>query len=171
MCPYGMSMAMLDADAEVSQVSMRKRRSGTSLFSRSQISVACLLSERVLKSMHDSVSWGVCLQVGGGGVLGVNWLCVFCACVVGEILHTKRQWMQEKATSVLCGVAQQQGGDWRLVLRNRRNAAEYHWRAVGRRSVALSMLQAQTGADSGRQTCFWCTLAPAAHIRAAATIK
>ena len=53
---------MSGADAEFSQVSVSKSRSWVLWCSRSQISVACLVSERVLKSMHASVEF--CVVVG-----------------------------------------------------------------------------------------------------------
>ena len=58
---------MSGVDAAVSHVSVRKRRSGVASSSRFQISVACLLSKQVSRSMHDIKEWsaGGCWFVGG----------------------------------------------------------------------------------------------------------
>ena len=87
------------------------------VFSRSQISVACLLSERVLRSMHNISVWVgymCCLLVGVrvGVVLGVVSVLIEDIGVVSKVVQVKRQEDQAKASSVLCVAARQQQVPW-----------------------------------------------------------
>ena len=52
-------MAMMGANKGVSKVLVMKSRSGEGSCSISQISVACLVRERVLRSMQDREGFGV----------------------------------------------------------------------------------------------------------------
>lgn len=74
-----------------------KRRSGAWALRMYHISMTCLLSDRILRSMHESLPWGVFL-CGCEGVLWVGGISV-----VGVVLHTKRKWVQANALSVWCG--------------------------------------------------------------------
>ena len=99
MYPSGTAVTMSGAEAGLRQVSMTKMTSGASMSMRSQSSVACLLSERVLRSGQASWGCGDCVACGlrtegGEGVC--------------ELRHVKWQWVYVKGPTVECGVAWQQ---------------------------------------------------------------
>ena len=81
---------MSGVDAVVSYILLRKRRSREASSTRSQISVACLLSEQVLRSTHDIEEWRVSGCWFAGRVLCATSVVVVSIGAVGVVVQAKR---------------------------------------------------------------------------------